>query len=185
MILTCSARFTRTKTKDISDGTGRDEAVNRGIVEEAEEEAEEEADDETVRIWKRFDQLVAKVKMRRTIAFGFEEDDDYESDIEDEPTTSRVEVKKIERDRKLNVPKNWRMSADGIAVPAEHRRGLRSIFIPGRVWFGNDLDSRGARRNRDTRFRVLFWDEERGTFGVFALGARRRADVLFARRRTG
>ena len=104
------------------DGTGRDEAVNHGIVEEAEEEAEEEADDETVRIWKRFDQLVAKVKMRRTIAFGFEEDDDDESDIEDEPTTSRVEDKKIERDRKLNVPKNWRMSADGIAVPAEHRR---------------------------------------------------------------
>ena len=65
------------------DGTGRDEAVNHGIVEDAEEEAEEEADDETVRIWKRFDQLVAKVKMRRTSAFGFEEDDDDESDIED------------------------------------------------------------------------------------------------------
>ena len=142
------------------DGTGRDEAVNRGIVEEAEEEAEEEADDETVRIWKRFDQLVAKVKMRRTIAFGFEEDDDYESDIEDEPTTSRVEVKKIERDRKLNVPKNWRMSADGIAVPAEHRRGLRSIFIPGRVWFGTIWIPGSEKKSRYT-FRVLFWDEER------------------------
>lgn len=142
------------------DGTGRDEAVNRGIVEEAEEEAEEEADDETVRIWKRFDQLVAKVKMRRTIAFGFEEDDDDESDIEDEPTTSRVEVKKIERDRKLNVPKNWRMSADGIAVPAEHRRGLRSIFIPGRVWFGTIWIPGSEKKSRYT-FRVLFWDEER------------------------
>jgi hypothetical protein len=142
------------------DGTGRDEAVNRGIVEEAEEEAEEEADDETVRIWKRFDQLVAKVKLRRTIAFGFEEDDDYESDIEDEPTTSRVEDKKIERDRKLNVPKNWRMSADGIAVPAEHRRGLRSIFIPGRVWFGTIWIPGSEKKSRYT-FRVLFWDEER------------------------
>ena len=142
------------------DGTGRDEAVNRGIVEDAEEEAEEEADDETVRIWKRFDQLVAKVKMRRTIAFGFEEDDDDESDIEDEPTTSRVEDKKIERDRKLNVPKNWRMSADGIAVPAEHRRGLRSIFIPGRVWFGTIWIPGSEKKSRYT-FRVLFWDEER------------------------
>ena len=142
------------------DGTGRDEAVNHGIVEDAEEEAEEEADDETVRIWKRFDQLVAKVKMRRTIAFGFEEDDDDESDIEDEPTTSRVEVKKIERDRKLNVPKNWRMSADGIAVPAEHRRGLRSIFIPGRVWFGTIWIPGSEKKSRYT-FRVLFWDEER------------------------
>ena len=142
------------------DGTGRDEAVNRGIVEDAEEEAEEEADDETVRIWKRFDQLVAKVKMRRTIAFGFEEDDDDESDIKDEPTTSRVEDKKIERDRKLNVPKNWRMSADGIAVPAEHRRGLRSIFIPGRVWFGTIWIPGSEKKSRYT-FRVLFWDEER------------------------
>ena len=142
------------------DGTGRDEAVNHGIVEDAEEEAEEEADDETVRIWKRFDQLVAKVKMRRTIAFGFEEDDDDESDIEDEPTTSRVEDKKIERDRKLNVPKNWRMSADGIAVPAEHRRGLRSIFIPGRVWFGTIWIPGSEKKSRYT-FRVLFWDEER------------------------
>ena len=142
------------------DGTGRDEAVNRGIVEDAEEEAEEEADDETVRIWKRFDQLVAKVKMRRTIAFEFEEDDDDESDIEDEPTTSRVEDKKIERDRKLNVPKNWRMSADGIAVPAEHRRGLRSIFIPGRVWFGTIWIPGSEKKSRYT-FRVLFWDEER------------------------
>ena len=138
------------------DGTGRDEAVNHGIV----EDAEEEADDETVRIWKRFDQLVAKVKMRRTIAFGFEEDDDDESDIEDEPTTSRVEDKKIERDRKLNVPKNWRMSADGIAVPAEHRRGLRSIFIPGRVWFGTIWIPGSEKKSRYT-FRVLFWDEER------------------------
>ncbi|CAL6285857.1 unnamed protein product [Bathycoccus prasinos] len=142
------------------DGTGRDEAVNHGIVEDAEKEAEEEADDETVRIWKRFDQLVAKVKMRRTIAFGFEEDDDDESDIEDEPTTSRVEDKKIERDRKLNVPKNWRMSADGIAVPAEHRRGLRSIFIPGRVWFGTIWIPGSEKKSRYT-FRVLFWDEER------------------------
>ena len=142
------------------DGTGRDEAVNHGIVEEAEEEAEEEADDETVRIWKRFDQLVAKVKMRRTIAFGFEEEDDEESDIEDEPTTSRVEDKKIERDRKLNVPKNWRMSADGIAVPAEHRRGLGSIFIPGRVWFGTIWIPGSEKKSRYT-FRVLFWDEER------------------------
>ena len=130
---------------------------------EREEEGNEEMDDENVRQWMRFDELISRVKLRRNIAFGFEdESDEEECTEENEATTSGVwaDPKKTKEVRKLTVPKNWRMSADGSAVPAEHRRGLRSILIPGRVWFGSIWIPGSDKKSRYT-FRVLFWDEER------------------------
>ena len=93
---------------------------------EREEQGSEEMDDENVRQWMRFDELISRVKLRRNIAFGFEDEfGEEEYTEENEATTSDLgRSQKTKEVRKLTVPKNWRMSADGSAVPTEHRRGL-------------------------------------------------------------
>jgi hypothetical protein len=126
-------------------------------------EVKEEFESKPNQQWRRFDELIAEVRMRRMISYCLneEESDDErgdESDEDDYEERTKSRERKIER--KLIVPKNWRMSADGNAVPAKHRRGLRSILIPGRVWFGTIWIPGSEKKSRYT-FRVLFWDEER------------------------
>ena len=78
-------------------------------------------------------ELLAKIALRRHVAFG--ELHDYQ--------------------RATQLPKNWRMGIT--AVPAEHRRGLRVIFVPGRVWLGT-IWIPGSEKKSRYMFRVLFWD---------------------------
>ena len=123
-------------------------------------EVKEEFDDKNVQQWRRFDELIADVRMRRMISYCLNEIESDEMIYDEDDYEKRTKSRERKIERKLIVPKNWRMSADGNAVPAKHRRGLRSILIPGRVWFGTIWIPGSEKKSRYT-LRVLFWDEGR------------------------
>lgn len=123
-------------------------------------EVKEEFEDKNVQQWRRFDELIAEVRMRRMISYCLNEEESDEEKYDEDDYEGKTKSRERKVERKLVVPKNWRMSADGNAVPAKHRRGLRSILIPGRVWFGTIWIPGSEKKSRYT-FRVLFWDEKR------------------------
>ena len=87
---------------------------------EREEEGNEEMDDENVRQWMRFDELISRVKLRRNIAFGFEDESDEEECTEENEATTSGRLGRSQKDerssktdcsQKLANERGWKRGA--------------------------------------------------------------------------